>query len=367
MKSRISSLTLLAVSILIISGCMHQAPSVKNIRPLADTIGFAQYADQMDAVVQQITSRYGETIDGMLRDAGISKKNSWKLAICPHDDYAYAGFMYPAALRNIKAQTVFLIGVAHKARQLKLENQVIFDSYSAWSGPYGDVPVSAIRDEIIHRMPSQLFQVNDTMHRMEHSLEALIPFLQHQNRHIEIIPILVPYMPYERMNAISIPLAEAIHEVVTERNLAWGKDFAIVVSNDAVHYGDEDWGGSDFARYGADSAGYLKAISHEQKLIQSITGEVRPDQIRVFCDSTVLEKNYKEYKWTWCGRYSVPFGLLTAFHLNRFDDTEPLTGHFIGYASSIDHERLNVESLGMGVTAPAKLGHWVGYAAIGYD
>ena len=89
-------------------------------------------------------------------------------------------------------------------------------------------------------------------------------------------------------------------------------------------------------------------------------------KINTFCKYTVEQDNYKEYKWTWCGRYSVPFGLLTAFHLNQLQGNEPLHGTPVGYATSIDHSNIKVDDLEMGVTAPANIRHWVGYAAIGY-
>lgn len=366
MKSRIFNFVLQVFVVWLISGCRQGTDHPENVRPVADTIGFAQYPDQMDEIVYRIQAHFGHQIDEMVRESGIGENDAWKVAICPHDDYAYAGFIYPAALRNVKAGTVILFGVAHKARLMNLENQLIFDSYDAWKGPYGDVTVSGLREEIIRRLPPQSFQVNDSMHRMEHSLEALIPFLQFQNRNIEIVPILVPYMPYERMNNIAIPLAEAIREAVAARNLQWGKDFALVISNDAVHYGDEDWGGKNYAQFGTDSTGYLAAVNHEREIISAITGELKPENIKQFCNYTVEEQNFREYKWPWCGRYSVPFGLLTAFHLNHLNTDEPLTGFSIGYATSIDHQQLEVVNLGMGVTAPANLRHWVGYAAVGF-
>jgi hypothetical protein len=44
-----------------------------------------------------------------------------------------------------------------------------------------------------------------------------------------------------------------------------------------------------------------------------------------------------------------------------------LTGTFLDYASSVDHELIKVEDLGMGTTAIATQKHWVGYASIKYE
>jgi hypothetical protein len=80
----------------------------------------------------------------------------------------------------------------------------------------------------------------------------------------------------------------------------------------------------------------------------------------------VQPDNYKEYKWTWCGRYSVPFGLLTAIELQKQTNSALLKGKFIGYSTSIDHKPLPVEDLHMGRTAIATMRHWVGYVSVGY-
>jgi hypothetical protein len=45
---------------------------------------------------------------------------------------------------------------------------------------------------------------------------------------------------------------------------------------------------------------------------------------------------------------------------------KPLKGIPLGYSTSIDKEPLKVKDLGMGITAPASIHHWVGYPAIGY-
>ena len=54
------------------------------------------------------------------------------------------------------------------------------------------------------------------------------------------------------MVEIAKPLAEALKKAAGKRSWQWGKDYAIAISSDAVHYGDEDWGGKNFARYGTD-------------------------------------------------------------------------------------------------------------------
>jgi predicted class III extradiol MEMO1 family dioxygenase len=156
--------------------------------------------------------------------------------------------------------------------------------------------------------------------------------------------------------------------IAIKNNLNWGKDFAIVISSDAVHYGDEDWGGKNFATYGADSVGFDKAVAHEKEIIDSsLTGIISSEKIKKFNQYTVKEDDYKAYKWTWCGRYSIPFGLLTTMYLSKELKTNIPKGKLMGYKTSITNKKIKVEDLGMGVTAPAHIRHWVGYAAITYN
>ena len=91
------------------------------------------------------------------------------------------------------------------------------------------------------------------------------------------------------------------------------------------------------------------------------------DKIKNFTKETVQETNYKEYKWVWCGRYSVPFGLAFANKLNFLQNKVSLTGDLLAYGSSIDHPLIQVEDLGMGTTAIATQKHWVAYASIKYE
>lgn len=337
-------------------------------RGLADTVGFAHHERQMDAVAQRIAAQDGDKLARMLEARGVSAGDRWRMAIAPHDDYAYAGFMYPLALRNIVAPIVIIFGVAHKARQLGLEDELVFDSFTHWHGPYGDLAVSPLRERIIARLPEGSYRVSDEMQAIEHSVEAKLPFLQHYNRSVQFVPILVPFMSFARMNELAMQLAEALQAINDEDRLDWGSDVALLSSTDAVHYGDEGWGGRNFARYGADAEGYAQALAHERRIMSDcLEGELRSERIERFTRYTLADHDHREYKWTWCGRYSVPFGLLTAWHLQQRCAAPLLSGTILGYATSLDDQRITVDDLdGMGVTAPATLRHWVGYAAVGY-
>jgi AmmeMemoRadiSam system protein B len=331
---------------------------------MVDTVGFAHLGWQVDSVVNRIS----RTFPNELAAAKISPGTAWRVAISPHDDYTYASWQYPALLKNIKAKTVIIFGVAHKARQLNISDKIVFDSFPWWHGPYQSIKVSSFREELMGALPKELYLVSDSLQRIEHSVESMLPILQHFNREVEIVSILVPFMNAGKMAEISRPLASAIAKTMKARRLEWGKDVALLITTDAVHYGDEDWGGKNMAPFGADSAGYVKAVAKEHLIIDScLVGEPSSEKIRKFIGITVKPDDYKEYQWTWCGRYSLPLGLMVALELQKETNGPPLNGRYIGYTTSIDHQPLPVGDLRMGKTANATIRHWVGYASVAYE
>ncbi len=357
-------IVLIVLSLLI--ACQNKTTKTMKIRNFVDTVGFAHKASQVDTLLVRIDKMFGDRIKHIRDSLGITPQTTWKVAISPHDDHAYASYLYPLLLQNIKAKKLIIFGVAHKAWKLKLQDSLIFGTFDYWKGAFGNVKISPLRNEIMSLLPKKDYMVNDSMMAIEHSIEAFLPFLQKfVGPDIEIVPILVPYMSYDRMQEIAPDLANAIATVMKKHNLQWGKDLAIIISTDAVHYGDQDWGGNNFAYYGADSAGYEKAVAHEHEIIATLTGQISPEKVKQFTHYTVQDTNYKEYKWTWCGRYSVPMGILTAYYLSK-DLGQPIQGTLLDYATSISHPTVKVEDIGMGTTAPANIHHWVGYAAIGY-
>ncbi len=339
----------------------------KDLRGLADTIGFARFSWQMDTIFSRINLQYADSIKAIEKTNKLNEKTTFKVLVSPHDDYTYASYMYPLGNKHIKTKTIFLIGVGHKARYFNLDNKIVFDSFKYWRGPYGKIPVSGYREIIMKNIPKKEYLISDTMQAVEHSIEAILPFLQHYNPDMEIVPIIVPYMTWKMMKQISSSLAKSIFSLADSLKWKWGKDYAIVISTDAVHYGDQDWGGDNLAFYGADSTGYQKAVAHEHEIIdECFTGELTEQKLLKFNLLTVAPDDYKKYRWTWCGRYSVPFGLLTAIYLNELYGKKPLKNTLTHYCNSIDHPHSKVDDIGMGQTAPANIHHWVGYAVIGY-
>ena len=357
------AISLITVSVMVYSCHSHNISQVT--RQPVDTVGFATRQWQTDSILERIERFQADKLAEA--QSHFDPGTNLRVAISPHDDYAYAGYLYPALLQYVRPKVVLMFGVGHKAKAFRIEDKLVFGSYSSWKSPAGTVHISDLQAGIMKRLPKDFYIIHDSLQAAEHSLEALVPFLEHNNRTITIIPVIVPCMSFNRMQLLAASLSEAVSETMAQEGLIWGKDWSIIISTDAVHYGNEDWGGKNYDRFGVDSSGYMQTVAYEMSIVNDIlSGPLTLEKIRSFSECTVREDDYHEYKWTWCGRYCVPLGLLTAWNLAEKEGT-PLTGIACGYSTSIANETLPVHDLGMGTTAPARLAHWVGYAAIGYE
>lgn len=289
-------------------------------------------------------------------------------AVSPHDDYVYAQQVYVHVYPRLKARHVILIGVAHKARSFpECEGKLVFDSFEAWHGPYSNVKISPLREELLRALPPEDKVVHDELHALEHSLEGMIPFLQHYNREAKILPVLVPYMSWERLCELAEKTARALVDVMGERNLVLGEDVALLISSDSVHYGDCGWGGKSFADFGTDGKAYDKAVERDLSLIADhLTGKIYPKKVEGFYRK-VLEEDFHEYRITWCGRFSIPFGLVALSELAERSGSPAPHGELLRYGTTLDPGRSDPGVEGLGVTAGASLRHWVGFCAIAYQ
>ncbi|MFH0895213.1 MAG: AmmeMemoRadiSam system protein B [Bacteroidota bacterium] len=328
--------------------------SAQKIRKTVDTIGFCTHKYQIDSIIARTSSLYP-----------VEQNNNlpWKLAVCTHDDYAYAAGLYAEVLQNVKAKIVIIFAVSHKARLFGHENKIVFDSYDAWDAPAGPVPVSPLRDQLISLLPKDDYTISDSSQCIEHSAEAMVPFLQYFNPTVQIVPILIPYMSWNMQLSIASRFADALNLIMNKKRMRLGKDVCILISNDAVHYGDKDWGAKFYAPFGVDSAGYKLMLMKEKSLMDSVfSSELDTARIHYLFNSLTQPNNYKEYKRTWCGRYSVPFGMLVASFLN----TEmKLT--ITDYATSLGGAGIPIDEINIGKTADASLRHWVGYLIAAYQ
>ncbi len=338
-----------------------------RVRQPVDTVGYTHSAEGIAQVVAHASEREGAALAESAAALGLAEGQGVVAGISPHDDYAYAQQAYVHLYSHLHAKHVVLIGVAHKARNYpETHGKLVFDSFDAWQGPHGDVPISPLRGPLLAGLGEGDALAHDELQSVEHSVEAMVPFLQHQRRDVEIVPILVPYMTFERITELADRLAALLAAAMKDSGLVLGEDVAILISSDSVHYGDQDWGGRSYADFGVDGAGYDRAVDRDRLLIKNhLEGELSIARQEALFHELVQE-DVQQYNITWCGRFSIPFGLALLYELSVELERPMPSGVLLKYGTTLDPGCSDPGVEGLDVTGPANLHHWVGFAALGY-
>jgi AmmeMemoRadiSam system protein B len=334
-------------------------PSVGlDLRGQQDAVGFASRADQMARVWDLSATPPAPERLGDPPAPGVAG------AICPHDDYLYAARVYRQILPLVTARRIVLVGVFHKYRKFGVHDRLVFDPYRAWRAPDGEIPVSALREELLAALPAQDWLQDAAMHDSEHSLEALAYWLKHARPDVEIVPIIIPAASFARLQEMAGHLGTALASRMRAHGWKLGRDVAVVISSDAVHYG-ADFKYAPFGEGGVEA--YVKATDQDRSLLRgALAGPVEPEKIRQAYETFVDPLNPDQYRLTWCGRFAVPFGMLLLESTARSLGTSAPLGHPVAYATSVGSPELAVRDVGLGPTAPANLYHFVGYPAAAF-
>jgi AmmeMemoRadiSam system protein B len=329
-------------------------PSAGDVRGQLDGVGFARTAEQMKRVIDLAGAPPSPERLGPTVLPGVAG------AICPHDDYLYAGRVYREVLPLVTARTVVVVGVFHRFRRFDAKDVLVFDAYRAWRAPDGEVPVSTLREDVLARLPKGDAVVDAAMHDSEHSVEAVVYWLRHLRKDVEILPVIVPSMGWARLSELGERLGAAIAASAKTRGLILGRDLAVVVSADAVHYGP-DFRHVPFGDGGIDA--YARATARDVSMLRALGGPLEAAKARAFHETCVNPDSPADYRVTWCGRYSIPLGLVALSRLGR-DLGLQLAARPLAYATSVGAPELPIRGDGLGETAPANLFHFVGYPSL---
>jgi MEMO1 family protein len=330
--------------------------AAQDVRPVKDDVGFCWNPASMKVLVDYLVAQ----------DKEIFPAEGLVAAISPHDDYLYAGRLYEPLFRILRSKEVVIFGVTHGAVRKEIKDPqdiLILDDYKLWPGVLKPIAVSPLREYIKTRLDKSAFLVSTKAHELEHSIEALLPFLQYFNPEVRITPIMVAPMPFDKMDEISGKLAEVIAGYMKEKGLKAGKDIFFLVSSDGNHYG-KDFNNSPF---GEGEKAWETALALDKRLIGTyLTGGLEASKIRGLTGE-LWGETYLDYRNTyWCGKYSVPFGLLAAEKIVRRAEGKGLTGRLFRYSDTYSEGVLPLKKLGMGTTAPFSLRHWVSFFSVGY-
>jgi AmmeMemoRadiSam system protein B len=172
------------------------------------------YPDSSDELRRELVA--------MLAGAAGTPERCPKALIVPHAGYVYSGPVAASAFatllgRGNAIRRVVLLGPTHRVavRGLALPD------CDAFATPLGDVPVDLPAVDAIRNLPQIV--VSAPAHRLEHSLEVEIPFLQHVLGEFSLLPL-----------AVGDVSPNAVAEVL---DYVWGgPETLIVISSDLSHY-----------------------------------------------------------------------------------------------------------------------------------
>jgi MEMO1 family protein len=331
-------------------------PSHGDVRGRIDSTGYALRAGQMAKVWELSTAPPAPDTFGAAPNPGVAA------VVCPHDDFSFAGRVYRRVMPLVTARTVVLFGVFHRYYKFGEHDRLVFDSYRQWTAPDGSVPVSALREALLARLPKEDWTQDAIAHDAEHSLEPLVCWLRHARPDLEIVPIIVPGARFDRLQQLADHLGGALAAELSTRGWRLGRDVAIAISADGIHYGP-DFKQVVFGEGGI--AAYERAVAKDHGLLTGpMSGRLTIAKIRTLYETFVDPDRPDDYRWTWCGRFSVPLGLLTLERVAR--DLGGATGRPVAYGTSIGWPELGLRDVGMAPTAPSNLYHFVGYPGVAF-
>jgi AmmeMemoRadiSam system protein B len=147
-----------------------------------------------------------------------------KAMIVPHAGYIYSGPVAASGYARLKPVArqitrVVLLGPAHRVAFKGLAIPAV----SLFRTPLGDIPLDAASLSDINRLPQ--VHIDDEAHRLEHSLEVHLPFLQRTLTGFTLVPLVVG-------DASATEVCEVIE------HLWGGPETLLIISSDLSHYHD---------------------------------------------------------------------------------------------------------------------------------
>ena len=333
-------------------------PSTGEVRGQRDTVGYATTREAMAKVWDLSAQGPAPPSFGNKASPGAYG------VIGPHDDYIYTARVYREIFPLVTAKTVVIVGVFHRYRKFEARDQLVFDSYRAWSSPDGEIAESPLRDELIAALPNGMAVQDNAAHDGEHSIEGIAYFLKHARPDVEIVPVIIPAASFERLSEEASQLGAALAASMKKRNWQLGRDVAIVISADGTHYGED----FKFVPYGEGGVKVLdQAVEDDRKLMrETLGGIISAEKSRAFYGTVVDPANPDQYRRTWCGRFSVTLGTLLIGETARQLGLAAPRSVPVALGVSVDTPELAVRDVGVGPTAPANLYHFVTHPAIAF-
>lgn len=144
--------------------------------------------------------------------------------MAPHAGYVYSGAIAGETYaRVVVPDTIVLLGPNHHG----IGHPAALYPEGSWDTPLGSVPIdAAFASRLLKRCPEIASDV--AAHRLEHSLEVQVPFLQIRNPRVSLVPLCLAQLP--------LPMLLAVGEGIGDTIAATAEPVLIVASSDMTHY-----------------------------------------------------------------------------------------------------------------------------------
>jgi AmmeMemoRadiSam system protein B len=145
--------------------------------------------------------------------------------VSPHAGYMYSGPVaahgFSALAQDGKPDRIIILGPNHHG----IGSGVSLMSSGKWITPLGEVEVDReLAKEILKN--SEIIDDDEEAHRLEHSIEVQLPFLQHLLGEFRFVPICMMFQDVKT----SLEVGEAVALACQ------GKDVLLIASTDFTHY-----------------------------------------------------------------------------------------------------------------------------------
>jgi hypothetical protein len=187
----------------------------------------AFYSGTKSSLTKQIESCFLHKFGpGKLPEVNRKGKRNIAAVVCPHAGYMYSGAVaansYYAMANDGVPKTCVIIGPNHTG----MGSGVSLMTEGAWETPIGVSPIDTDLAKSI-REQANIIDIDESAHRLEHSIEVQLPFIQYvYGLDVKLVPICMMMQDL----TTSCEVGEAISNAVN------GSNVVIIASSDMTHY-----------------------------------------------------------------------------------------------------------------------------------
>jgi AmmeMemoRadiSam system protein B len=144
--------------------------------------------------------------------------------LVPHAGYVFSGGVAGAVYAKVDfPRRIIILGPRHRPRGADLA----INTDGAWETPLGSVEIDS---ELAHSLLAAcpLLENDEVAHRIEHSIEVQLPFLQVLAKDFRFVPIAIGTLDFEKLTQLGHALARVIAASV--------EPVLLIASSDMNHY-----------------------------------------------------------------------------------------------------------------------------------